>query len=195
MPTSVAVCYCLTCVWATDPAWKVTAFINLVLHHPLSLCCCRGALPQHPVHSTVQGCTAPSAQNPQHGSSAEVPAWHTTHWYHYTSPVCHFSLSCANGCSHSPLSQHEPHWHMNSSQKPLAKPSLRHHTPLPPAYYNQCRKRNACIYVLFVLLVIAHSKRCSLGCRRRTSEQAEVPLPWQRSAGCCCPHRQSQARP
>lgn len=56
-----------------------------------------------------------------------------------------------------------PHEHL--TKVTCKTPSETSDTPLPPAYYNQCRKTNACIYVVFVLQAIAHSKRCSLGCR------------------------------
>lgn len=105
----------------------------------------------------------------------------------------HISLSCANGCSHSPLSQHGTQRHTNILQKPLAKPSLRHQTHLSHLHITVQEEKSVYLCV-FVLQVIAHSKRCSLGCRR-TSEQAEVPLPWQRGARCCCLHKQSQTRP
>lgn len=137
--------------------------------------------------------TASSPQNPQHGSSAEVPGWHTAHQYHYTAPMCHFSLS--NGCSHSPLSQHAPHCHMNISQKSLAKPPLRHQTHLSHLHITTSAGRQMPVFMWYLYYKLLLTARGVLWAAGKDTEQAEAPLPWQRGAGCCCPHRQSQTRP
>lgn len=150
MPKSLPICYCLTCVWATDPAQKVTAFISLLLHHPSSWCCYREALPQHSVHTTdgLALLLLPRTPNMSFVQKFQTGTQHIgiiTHLQCVTSPWA---------VPHSPLSQHEPHWHLTKARcKTLSEIS---DAPIPPAYYNQCRRRSACIYVYTCICITSY---------------------------------------
>lgn len=98
--------------------------------------------------------TAPSPQNPQHESCAEVPDWHTAHWHHYTSPVCHFSLSCA---TQSP----QPAWttlasHKSQVQNPLWDIRCTYPTCiLQPVQEEKCLYLCVYLYLYYKLLLRA----------------------------------------
>lgn len=90
--------------------------------------------------------TAPSPQNPQHWPSAEVPGWHTTHWYHYTSPGYTSPWAVPMDAHTGPSASMEHNGTWTSYKSHLQNPlwDIRHTSP---TCILQCRKRNPYIYV------------------------------------------------
>lgn len=143
MPTPVAVCYFLTHVWETDPAWKVTAFVSLLLHHPFSCCCCREALPQHPARSTDGLALLPRTPNmgllkelqagTQHIGITTHLQWVTTAW---AVPID----------AHTVPSASTNHAHEHLTKATCKTLSETPDTPLPPCLLQPAQEEK-CLYL------------------------------------------------
>ena len=126
-PTPAGVCHCLTCVRETQPAGKVTAFGSLpstVLYHDAAA----GKQPRNTGFTAPMGWRCSFSLVPNTGL-LKLEAG-TQHISIVRNLCCVIPAWAVPAAAHAgPRSQHRPRWHMNTSPKPLAKPSLRHWPP------------------------------------------------------------------